>query len=82
MHFQLAGRVAVAGEHGIESRLVSIDRDLLVIPSLALHMDRNVNAGKTFNVQEDMLPWFMRRKMVPGSVNWQPVQPEYSQARS
>ena len=52
----IAGRVAVAGEHGIESRLVSIDRDLLVLPSLAIHMDRNVNAGKTFNVQEDMLP--------------------------
>ena len=77
----IAGRVAVAGEHGIESRLVSIDRDLLVIPSLAIHMDRNVNAGKTFNVQEDMLPVYAQEDGA-GIRELAGVQPEYSQARS
>ena len=76
----IAGRVAVAGEHGIESRLVSIDRDLLVIPSLAIHMDRNVNAGKTFNVQEDMLPVYAQedgagiRELAAGAAGVQPGQ--------
>ena len=76
----IAGRVAVAGEHGIESRLVSIDRDLLVIPSLAIHMDRNVNAGKKFNVQEDMRPVYAQedgagiRELAAGAAGVQPGQ--------
>lgn len=46
----------VKTEDGIESRLVNIDEDLLVIPSLAIHMQRNVNKGKEFNPQIDMQP--------------------------
>ena len=52
----VAGRVMVKTEDGIESRLVYLDRDLLVIPSLAIHMQRNVNKGKEFNPQIDMQP--------------------------
>ena len=52
----VAGRVMVKTEDGIESRLVNIDEDLLVIPSLAIHMQRNVNKGKEFNPQIDMQP--------------------------
>ena len=52
----VAGRVMVKTEDGIESRLVNIDEDLLVIPSLAIHMQRNVNNGKEFNPQIDMQP--------------------------
>ena len=36
----IAGRVMVKTESGAESRLVNLDRDLLVIPSLAIHMNR------------------------------------------
>ena len=53
---EVAGRVVVRTAEGIESRLVNIDRDLLVIPSLAIHMDRSVNEGYAFNAQRDMLP--------------------------
>lgn len=42
----------------IEQRLVNIDRDLLMIPSLAIHMNRNANDGTAYNVQKDMLPLF------------------------
>ena len=46
----------LTGKKRIEQRLVNIDRDLLMIPSLAIHMDRSVNEGKNLNPQKDMLP--------------------------
>ena len=49
-------RVFVKTEDGIESRLVYLDRDLLVIPSLAIHFQRDINKGHTFNPQVDMQP--------------------------
>ena len=52
----IAGRALVETEKGIESRLVSIDKDLLMIPSVAIHMDRTVNDGKKWNPAVDMLP--------------------------
>ena len=52
----IAGRALVETENGIESRLVSIDRDLLMIPSVAIHMDRTVNDGKKWNPAVDLLP--------------------------
>ena len=52
----LAGRVAVREKGGITMKLVNIDRDLLVIPNLAIHMDRSANEGKSFNVNVDMIP--------------------------
>ena len=52
----LAGHVAVREEDGITMKLVNIDRDLLVIPNLAIHMDRSANEGKSFNVNVDMIP--------------------------
>ena len=54
----IAGRVVTEGIGGVTSELVNIDRDLLVIPSLAIHMDRDVNKGHAFNAQKDMLPLF------------------------
>lgn len=50
----VAGRVIVKTDDGIESRLVNIDRDLLMIPNLAIHMNREVNDGYKFNAQNDM----------------------------
>jgi len=40
----------------METRLLCIGRDLLMIPNLAIHMNRNANDGYTFNAQKDMLP--------------------------
>lgn len=54
----VAGRLIVKTEKGLESRLVNVDRDLLIIPNLAIHMDRTVNDGKAINPQSDMLPLF------------------------
>ena len=52
----VGGRALVKTEDGVENRLVYIDRDLLVIPSLAIHFQRDVNKGKVFNPQVDMQP--------------------------
>ena len=38
------------------TKLVNIDRDLLVIPSLAIHMSRDINKGYEFNIRRDMCP--------------------------
>ena len=58
-----AGRAVVRnkdedGACRLEERLVNIDRDLLLIPSLAIHMDRDVNAGHSYSVQNEMCPIF------------------------
>ena len=52
----LAGRVMVETDAGLESRLVDIDRDLLLIPNVAIHMNRQVNDGYKWNPAVDMLP--------------------------
>ncbi len=52
----IAGRVLVETEEGVESRLLDIDRDLLLIPNVAVHMDRKVNEGYAWNPAVDTLP--------------------------
>ena len=52
----VAGRVTVETENGIENKLVDIDRDLLLIPNVAIHMNRQVNDGYKWNPAVDMLP--------------------------
>lgn len=39
-------------------KLVNVDRDLMIIPNLAIHMNRSVNEGYEYNAQRDMLPLF------------------------
>lgn len=52
----VSGRVIVEEEIGISVRLVDVDRDLLVIPNLCIHMNRNANKGYEFNHQRDLIP--------------------------
>jgi len=56
----VAGRVAVRDEKTgkIMTKLVNIDKDLLVIPNVAIHMNREMNKGVEYNPQTDMLPLF------------------------
>ncbi len=54
----VAGRVVVRTKKGVATRLVNVDRDLLIIPNLAIHMNRRVNEGYEFNAQKDLLPLF------------------------
>ena len=52
----IAGRCMVETENGVESRLVDIDRDLLLIPNVAIHMNRKANDGQSWNPAVDTLP--------------------------
>ena len=52
----VAGRVAVERENGIETHLVDLDRDLAVIPNVAIHMNRTVNDGYKYNPAVDTMP--------------------------
>ena len=52
----IAGRVIVKENNCLATRLINIDRDLVLIPNVAIHMNRAVNNGYTYNMQIDMLP--------------------------
>ena len=52
----VAGRVLVEEDGGLVSRLVNLDRDLLVIPSVAIHMNRGANDGVKLSANVDTLP--------------------------
>ena len=52
----IAGRVLVDTEDGVQSRLVDIDRDLMMIPNVAIHMNRQANEGYKWNPAVDTLP--------------------------
>ncbi len=54
----VAGRVLISTPDGLEARLVDFDRDLLTIPSLAIHLNRTVNDGAKFNPAQDLLPLY------------------------
>ena len=52
----VAGRVVVRRDGSLKEELVNIDRDLVMIPSLAIHMNREANKGVSYNPQKDLLP--------------------------
>lgn len=52
----IAGRVLVETEDGVQAKLVDIDRDLLLIPNVAIHMNRKANEGYAWNPAVDTLP--------------------------
>lgn len=53
-----AGRLFVKDNGQIISKLVSLDHPTLLIPSVAIHMDRPVNSGHAWNIQNDLLPLY------------------------
>lgn len=53
-----AGRLLVRTPEGISSVLVNIDRDLLIIPSLAIHLNREANDGYKYRIQRDFCPLY------------------------
>ena len=52
----VAGRVILRNDGKLEERLVNVDRDLVMIPSLAIHMNREANKGLSYNPQKDLRP--------------------------
>ncbi|GAA0786401.1 M18 family aminopeptidase [Hathewaya limosa] len=54
----IAGRVVVKGEDVFypETKLLNINRPILIIPNVCIHMNRNVNSGMELNKQKDTIP--------------------------
>ena len=52
----VAGRVLVDTPTGVQSRLVDIDKDLLLIPNVAIHMNRKANEEQSWNPAVDTIP--------------------------
>ncbi len=54
----LAGRVMIKGDHILTPKtlMVDLEKPILYIPSLAIHMNRKVNEGVEVNKQKHVLP--------------------------
>ena len=54
----VAGRIVYEAEGELKIKNVNVDKDLLVIPNVAIHMNRDMNKGVEYNAQIDMAPLF------------------------
>ena len=65
----LAGRVLVREGEKIVSKLLYIDRDILIIPSLCIHMNREANSGFAYNKAVDLCPLFSNGELKKGDLD-------------
>lgn len=65
----LAGRVLVRDGSRVESRLFALDRDVALIPSLAIHLDRSVNDAFSPDRAVDLYPLASAGELTHGAVN-------------
>ena len=57
----LAGRVSYLNEDGaIENQLIDLEKAIAVIPSLAIHLDKEANENRSINKQKDLPPVLMK----------------------
>lgn len=54
----MAGRVLVRTDKGVETRLIDLDKDAMLIPNVAIHMQRDLNDGHKYNPQSELLPLY------------------------
>lgn len=54
----VAGRVIVAENGTFTAKTVRVDRDLVLIPNVALHQNRSINNGFVYNAATDMMPLY------------------------
>ena len=52
----LAGRVVVENNGQLEVKLFDVKKACLMIPSVAIHLNREANGGNGYNVQKELLP--------------------------
>ena len=54
----IAGRLIIKDGNKISTKNVNIDRDLVLIPNLAIHQNRQINSGFSYNIAVDMMPLY------------------------
>ncbi|WP_276877180.1 M18 family aminopeptidase, partial [Anaerococcus hydrogenalis] len=52
----LAGKVVFEEDGKFKSKLIKIDRDLLTIANCAIHINRDLNSGYKYNMQDELSP--------------------------
>ena len=52
----IAGKIVVKGDNGIESKLISFDKPMVIIPNCSIHYYPELNKGVALNPQNDLLP--------------------------
>ena len=59
----LAGRVTFSTKDGVlKNALINFEKPIAIIPSLAIHLDREVNDGRKINAQRDIPPVLLTLK--------------------
>lgn len=62
----LSGRVHVRrADGGLQGVLLNVDEPIAIIPSLAIHLDREANSGRPLNAQTQMAPLLMQGGEAP-----------------
>lgn len=54
----IAGRVLVKRENRVERRLVDFCRDMVLIPNIAIHLNRDMNNGIKYDPNMDLVPLY------------------------
>jgi len=54
----IAGRVLVKQGNRIETRLVDMEKDMVLIPNVAIHLNREVNNGAKYDPARDLIPLY------------------------
>lgn len=54
----VAGRIIAKNGDNFETRLVNIDKDLVLIPNVAIHMNKEMNSNMKYNEQVDLMPLY------------------------
>lgn len=65
----IAGRVLVRQDGAVVSKLLNIEKDILMIPNVAIHLNREINSGYSYNKQIDLLPMFSAGELKKGDFN-------------
>lgn len=64
----IAGRVVVRENNELKSHIVNVDKNLLFIPNVAIHMNRNINSGYEYNPAVDLIPLLSKDNMTLNSL--------------
>lgn len=54
----IAGRVAVRRENGVQTCLVDFEKDMVLIPNVAIHMNREMNNNVRYDAHTDLVPLY------------------------
>ena len=66
----IAGRILIETETGVETRIVTLDPLRVMIPNLAIHMDREANNGKKFNLKAICCLCLAKKMQKAALKNW------------